>query len=136
MVVLGYVSSCAELKEQMSVTTDGEYNLYIIGTFLKVWSRSIIKINTVYPCCNSHCYSADAVMTLEVLDPDFVLTSGANFSVNLVPRNSRQPLILMMTPICPRFLNMINDFVLLRFRARAPEDLSAIEVIYFLFYFI
>ena len=36
VVVLGYVSSCAELKEQMSVTTDGEYNLYIIGTFLKV----------------------------------------------------------------------------------------------------
>ena len=36
----------------------------------------------------------------------------------------------MMTPICPRLLNMINDFVLLRFRARAPEDLSAIEVIF------
>ena len=35
----------------------------------------------------------------------------------------------MMTPICPRLLNLINDFVLLRFRARAPEDLSAIEVI-------
>ena len=45
--------------------------------------------------------------------------------------NSRRPLILMMTPIlllCPRFL----AFVLLRFRARAPEDLSAIEVIYLL----
>ena len=27
----------------------------------------------------------------------------------------------MMTPICPRFLNMINDFVLLRFRARPPR---------------
>ena len=25
---------------------------------------------------------------------------------------------------------MINDFVLLRFRARAPEDLSAIKVIF------
>ena len=36
----------------------------------------------------------------------------------------------MMTPICPRLLNMINDFVLLRFRARALEDLSAIEVIF------
>ena len=36
----------------------------------------------------------------------------------------------MMTPICPRFLNLINDVVLLRFRARTPEDLSAIEVIY------
>ena len=36
----------------------------------------------------------------------------------------------MMTPICPRFLNLINDFVLLRFRARTPEDLRAIEVIY------
>ena len=36
----------------------------------------------------------------------------------------------MMTPICPRFLNLINDFLLLRFRARTPEDLSAIEVIY------
>ena len=35
----------------------------------------------------------------------------------------------MMTPICPRLLNLINDFVLLRFRARAHEDLSAIEVI-------
>ena len=46
--------------------------------------------------------------------------------------NSRWPLILMMTPICPRFLNMINDFVLLRVRARAPEDLSAIEDIYLL----
>ena len=34
-----------------------------------------------------------------------------------------------MTTICPRLLNLINDFVLLRFRARAPEDLSAIEVI-------
>ena len=42
------------------------------------------------------------------------------------------PLILMMTPISPRFLNLINDFVLLRFRARTPEDLSAIEVIYLL----
>ena len=39
----------------------------------------------------------------------------------------------MMPPICPRFLNMINDFVLLRFRARTPEDLSAIEVIYIIF---
>ena len=38
----------------------------------------------------------------------------------------------MTTPICPRLLNMINDFVLLRFRARTPEDLSAIEVIYLL----
>ena len=36
----------------------------------------------------------------------------------------------MMTPICPRLLNMINDFFFLRFRARAPEDLSAIEVIF------
>ena len=36
----------------------------------------------------------------------------------------------MMTPICPRLLNMINDFVLLRFRARAHKDLSAIEVIF------
>ena len=35
----------------------------------------------------------------------------------------------MMTPICPRVLNLINDFVLLRFRARAPDDLCAIEVI-------
>ena len=35
----------------------------------------------------------------------------------------------MMTPICPWLLNLINDFVLLRFRARAPEDLIAIEVI-------
>ena len=35
-----------------------------------------------------------------------------------------------MTPIGPRFLNLINDFVLLRFRARTPKDLSAIEVIY------
>ena len=41
----------------------------------------------------------------------------------------------MMTPICPRFLNLINDFVLLRFRARTPEDLSAIEVIYIFFFF-
>ena len=36
----------------------------------------------------------------------------------------------MMTPVCHRLLNMINDFVLLRFLARAPEDLCAIEVIY------
>ena len=36
----------------------------------------------------------------------------------------------MMTHVCPRLLNMINDFVLLLFRARAPEDLSAIEVIF------
>ena len=36
----------------------------------------------------------------------------------------------MMTPICPGLLNLIHDFVLLRFRARAPEDLSAIEVIF------
>ena len=35
----------------------------------------------------------------------------------------------MMTPVCPRLLNMITDFVLLRFWARASEDLSAIEVI-------
>ena len=33
----------------------------------------------------------------------------------------------MMTPVCPRLLNMITDFVLLRFWARASEDLSAIE---------
>ena len=39
---------------------------------------------------------------------------------------------MMTTPICPRLLNMINDFVLLRFRDRTPEDLSAIEVIYLL----
>ena len=44
--------------------------------------------------------------------------------------NSRRPLKLMMTHVCPRLLNMINDFVLLLFRARAPEDLSAIEVIF------
>ena len=44
--------------------------------------------------------------------------------------NSRRPLHLMMTPVCPRLLNLNNDFVLLRFWARAPEDLSAIEVIY------
>ena len=31
--------------------------------------------------------------------------------------------------IRPRLLNLINDFVLLRFRARVPEDLSAIDVI-------
>ena len=31
--------------------------------------------------------------------------------------------------LCPLLLNMITDFVLLRFWARAPEDLSAIEVI-------
>ena len=43
---------------------------------------------------------------------------------------------MMTTPICPRLLNMINDFVLLRFRARTPEDLSAIEVIYlFIIYY-
>ena len=35
----------------------------------------------------------------------------------------------MMTPVCPRLLNMITDFVLLRFCARASEYLSAIEVI-------
>ena len=35
-----------------------------------------------------------------------------------------------------RFLNLINDFVLLRFRARTPEDLSAIEVIYLYIYII
>ena len=29
--------------------------------------------------------------------------------------NSRRPLKLMMTPACPRLLDMINDFVLLRF---------------------
>ena len=40
---------------------------------------------------------------------------------------------MMMTPICPRLLNLINDFLLLRFRARAPEDLSAIEVTLLLF---
>ena len=49
--------------------------------------------------------------------------------------NSRRPLILMMTPICPRLLNLINYFVLLRFWARAPEDLSAIEVIFYYFYY-
>ena len=36
----------------------------------------------------------------------------------------------MMSPVCSRLLNMINDFVFLRFGGRAPEDLSAIEVIY------
>ena len=35
----------------------------------------------------------------------------------------------MMTPVCPRLLNMITDLILLRFRARASEDLSAIGVI-------
>ena len=39
----------------------------------------------------------------------------------------------MMTPVCPRLLNLNNDFVLLRFWARAPEDLSAIEVIYIIY---
>ena len=32
-----------------------------------------------------------------------------------VPLNSRRPLKLMMTPACPRLLDMINDFVVLRF---------------------
>ena len=27
----------------------------------------------------------------------------------------------MMTPVCPRLLDMINDFVVLRFWARAPR---------------
>ena len=36
---------------------------------------------------------------------------------------------LTMTPACPRLLDMINDFVLLRFWARPPEDLSPIEAI-------
>ena len=36
---------------------------------------------------------------------------------------------LIMIPVCPRLLNMITDVVLLRFWARASEDLSAIEVI-------
>ena len=40
----------------------------------------------------------------------------------------------MMTPVCPRLLNMITDFVLLRFWARASEDLSAKEVL--LYYYI
>ena len=31
------------------------------------------------------------------------------------PLNSRRPLKLMLTPACPRLLDMINDFVLLRF---------------------
>ena len=35
----------------------------------------------------------------------------------------------MMIPVCPRLLDMITDFVLLHFWARASEDLSAIEVI-------
>ena len=46
------------------------------------------------------------------------------------------PLTLMMTPVCPRLLNMITDFVLLRFWARASEDLSAIEVILLLLFII
>ena len=29
--------------------------------------------------------------------------------------NSRRPFKLMMTPVCPRLLNLIIDFVLLRF---------------------
>ena len=39
-----------------------------------------------------------------------------------------------MTPVCPRILNMITDFVLLRFCARASEYLSAIEVILLLLF--
>ena len=35
--------------------------------------------------------------------------------------NSRRPLKLVMTPACPRLLDMINDFVLLRFWDRAPR---------------
>ena len=42
--------------------------------------------------------------------------------------NSRRPLKLMMTPVRPRPLNMINDSVLMRYRARVHEDMSAIEV--------
>ena len=55
--------------------------------------------------------------------------AGLEALLNGVPR-----MTVMMPPICPRLLNLINDFVLLRFRARAPEDLSAIEVI--LYYYI
>ena len=40
--------------------------------------------------------------------------------------NSRRPLKLMMTPERPRLLNMFDDFVLLRFWARVPEDLELI----------
>ena len=54
------------------------------------------------------------------------------FKIAFSTLTCRRPLILVMTPICPRFLNLINDFVLLRFRARTSEDLSAIEVIYLL----
>ena len=49
------------------------------------------------------------------------------FSTLAAPHTDDDP---YMSP--PRLLNLINDFVLLRFRARAPEDLSAIEVIFLL----
>ena len=39
--------------------------------------------------------------------------------------NNRRPLTLMMTPTCPRLLNMINGFVALP--SSGSEDLSAIE---------
>ena len=45
--------------------------------------------------------------------------------------SSRNQTNSLVTPICPWLLTMINDFVLVRFRARAP-DRSAIEVIYLL----
>ena len=62
--------------------------------------------------------------------PLFVKISKFSLQNCLSALNSRRPLTLMMTPIDTRLLNMINAFVFLRFRARAPEDLSAIEVIF------
>ena len=49
------------------------------------------------------------------------------FKIAFSTLNSRRP-IKLMTPVCPRLLKMINDFVLLRFWARVVlEDSSAVE---------
>ena len=66
--------------------------------------------------------------------PLFVKISKLIYSKLLFHR--RRPLILMMTPMCPRFLNMINDFVLLRFRARAPRGFKRYRsYIYYYYYY-
>ena len=79
-------------------------------------------MKTIFPGC-----SYDAILDMTNLPTLHDRRTLQNCFSTL---NSRRPLHLMMTPVCPRLLNLNNDFLLLRFLARAPEDLSAIEVIY------
>ena len=109
---------------------DSIFNCIVQRFDLHFRSMRYIKINVIiinYTTATSYFLTPTSINLVKVL-PFSGKISKRIFS-KLLFHHSCQPLKLTMTTVCPWLLNMINDFVLLRFWARVPEDLSAIEVI-------